>query len=168
MIRQLGNIKPEIHQGAFIHEQALVIGDVMVEEDANIWPGAILRGDIERITIGRGASIQDGTIIHTDPGFPVEVGEWTAVGHGCTVHGCSVGNNSLVGMGAILLTGSKVGNQCIIGAGALVPEGMVIQDGFIALGIPAKIVRKVEERDRKRIEETVNAYQKLMRRHSTV
>lgn len=165
MIRQFGSVKPDVDPNAFVHEAAVVIGNVAIRSKANIWPGAVLRGDIERIEIGCGASIQDSTVVHTDPGFPTEVGDWTAVGHGCIVHGYRIGRDSLVGMGAIVLTGAEVGKNCIIGAGALVPEGRLIPSGSIAMGIPAKVVRKVEERDLERIKETVDAYQKLMERH---
>jgi len=166
MIKSLGGAKPEVHSGAFVHEAAVVMGDVVIGEGANVWPGTVLRGDIERITIGRGSSIQDGTIIHTDPGFPTVVGDLTAVGHGCIVHGCEVGRGSLVGMGAILLTGSTVGDGCIVAAGTLLPEGKSIPDGSVAMGIPAKVVRNAEDNDRERVRHTVEAYQELVKKHS--
>jgi carbonic anhydrase/acetyltransferase-like protein (isoleucine patch superfamily) len=163
VIRNLGERKPSVHSGAFVHEAAVVIGDVRMEEGANVWPGAVLRGDVEKITIGRGASIQDCTVVHTDPGFPVSIGDWTTVAHGCVIHGCRVGKQTLIAMGAIVLTGAEVGDNCIFGVGALVPEGRVIPNRSIAMDMPAKVVRKVEEKDLVRIRETNGAYQKLMR-----
>lgn len=165
MIRELGGKRPEIHPKAFVHEAAVVIGDVVIEEDANVWPSAVLRGDVERITVKRGASIQDGAILHTDPGFPVVIGERSTVAHGCIIHGCKIGRETLVAIGAIVLTGAEVGDGCVIGAGALVPEGKSIPSGTIAMGIPAKIVRSVEAQDRERIRETAHAYRNLMKKY---
>lgn len=163
MIRNLGDRKPSMHPGAFVHEAAVVIGDVIMEEGANVWPGAVLRGDVEKITIGRGVSIQDCTVVHSDPGFPVSIGDWTTVAHGCVIHGCKIGRQTLIAMGAIVLTGAEVGDSCALGAGALVPEGKIIPSGSIAMGMPAKVVRKVEEKDLVRVREANSAYQKLMK-----
>ncbi|MCX8181999.1 MAG: gamma carbonic anhydrase family protein [Candidatus Methanomethyliaceae archaeon] len=163
MIQKLKGKEPLIHASAFVHEMATVIGDVLIGEESNIWPFAVLRGDIERITIGRRVSIQDGAIIHTDPGFPTFVDDGCTVGHRCILHGCQVERNTLVGMGAIILTGAKIGEGCIIGAGALVPEGKEIPKGSVAIGVPAKVVRIVEERDMERIKRTSEAYISLMR-----
>jgi len=152
-----------IHASAFVHEMASIIGDVLVKEEANIWPFAVLRGDIERITIGRRVSIQDGSVLHTDPGFPTLVDDGCTVGHGCILHGCQVGKNTLIGMGAIILTGAKIGEGCIVGAGALVPEGKEIPESSVVIGVPAKVVRAVEDRDRERIRRTSEAYLGLMK-----
>ncbi|MEM2058280.1 MAG: gamma carbonic anhydrase family protein [Candidatus Methanomethylicaceae archaeon] len=163
MIQKVKGKEPVIHASAFVHEMAVVIGDVLIGEETNIWPFAVLRGDIERITIGRRVSIQDGSIIHTDPGFPTKVDDGCTVGHGCILHGCQVGRNTLVGMGAVILTGAKIGEGCIVGAGALVPEGKEIPSGSVAIGVPAKIVRTVEEKDLERIRKTSEAYIGLMK-----
>jgi carbonic anhydrase/acetyltransferase-like protein (isoleucine patch superfamily) len=163
VIRNLGDKKPSLHSNAFVHEAAVVIGDVRIEEGANIWPGAVLRGDVEKITIGRWTSIQDCTVVHTDPGFPVSIGDCTTIAHGCVIHGCRVGSQTLIAMGAIILTGAEIGDGCIVGAGALVPENMTIPSGYIAMGMPAKVVRRVEEKDLIRIRKTNSAYQKLMK-----
>ncbi len=165
MIESLNEHTPIISKNAFVHQSAVLIGDIIVEEEANIWPQAVLRGDMERITVRKRASIQDSTIVHTDPGFPAEIGEGTTIGHGCIIHGCKIGNNSLVAMGAIILTGAQVGDNCIIGAGGLVTEGKYIPNGSVALGIPAKIIRNVSDEDVFRIEKTNSAYIELVKKY---
>ncbi|MDI9643965.1 MAG: gamma carbonic anhydrase family protein [Candidatus Verstraetearchaeota archaeon] len=165
MIQEISGLKPQIDPRAFVHELAVIIGDVVVEEDANIWPGAVLRGDIERILIKAGASIQDGAVLHTDKGYPTNVGKGTVIGHGCIIHGCRIGNHTLVGMGAIVLTGAEIGDDCVIGAGALIPEGKTVPSGSVMIGLPARNVRNTEERDRARIRETAAAYQELVKKY---
>ena len=165
MIKVFDGKTPTVDDRSFVHETAVVIGDVVIEEGANIWPYTVLRGDIERITIRKNVSVQDHTIVHTDPGFPVEIGEGSTIGHGCIIHGCRVGRESLIAMGATLLTGSSVGDQCIIGAGALLPEGRSVPDCSIAHGIPAKVIRDADERDKERIRKTSEAYQRLMAKY---
>lgn len=165
MLRDFCGKKPRVHGGAYVDEAALVIGDVVLEDEVNVWPGAVLRGDIERISVGRGTSIQDGAVIHTDPGFPVEIGEGCTIAHRCIVHGCTVGSGSLIAMGAILLTGAVVGERCIIGAGALLPEGKTVAKESVAMGMPAKVIRNVGEVDLSRMRETNEAYRRLMLAH---
>ncbi|MBC7113253.1 MAG: gamma carbonic anhydrase family protein [Candidatus Methanomethyliales bacterium] len=165
MIQKIKGREPIIDDSAFVHEMATVIGDVLIGEESNIWPFAVLRGDIERITIGKRVSIQDGSILHTDPGFPTFVDDGCTVGHGCILHGCHVGRGTLVGMGAIILTGAKIGEGCIIGAGALIPEGKEIPKESVVIGVPAKVVRAVEERDRERMKRTSEAYLALMKEY---
>ncbi len=165
MIQELGGKVPAISKGAFVHEAAVVIGDVIIEEGANVWPGAVLRGDIERIIVKGGSSIQDGAILHTDPGYPTSIGAGTTIAHGCIIHGCVIGDRTLVAMGAIVLTGAEVGSDSIIGAAALVPEGKKIPSNSIAMGIPAKVVRGADANDIRRIKETSAAYLKLMKRY---
>ncbi len=165
MIQELKGKAPTISSKAFVHNMAVIIGDVVVEDDANVWPGAVLRGDIERITVKRGASIQDGALLHTDPGYPTSIGAGTTIAHGCIIHGCKIGNRTLIAMGAIVLTGAEVGCDSIIGAAALVPEGKKIPDNSIAMGIPAKVVRSADSNDIKRIEETNSAYLSLMKKY---
>jgi carbonic anhydrase/acetyltransferase-like protein (isoleucine patch superfamily) len=165
MIKELGNKRPLVHARAFVHETAVVIGDVVIEEDVNVWPCAVLRGDIERVTVKKGASIQDGAVLHTDPGFPTMIGERCTVAHGCIMHGCRIGRDTLIAIGAIVLTGAEVGEGCIVGAGAVVPEGKSIPSGTIAMGIPAKVLRNVEAKDRERIRKTAGAYRRLMKKY---
>ena len=125
--------------GHFIAPGAVLIGDVVLHENASVWFGCVLRGDADRIEIGAGSNIQDGTVLHADPGFPMTVGERVTVGHKAMLHGCTIGDGSLVGIGAIVLNGAKIGKGCLIGANALVTEGMEVPDGSLVLGSPGKI-----------------------------
>jgi carbonic anhydrase/acetyltransferase-like protein (isoleucine patch superfamily) len=120
---------------------------------------------IEPIRIGKGTSIQDGAVIHTDPSYPVDIGDECTIAHGCIIHGCRIGSGSLIAMGAILLTGAVVGERCLIGAGALLPEGKEIPNGSVAMGMPAKIIRSVGEEDLSRMRATNEAYQRLVLAH---
>jgi carbonic anhydrase/acetyltransferase-like protein (isoleucine patch superfamily) len=131
--------------GHFIAPGAAVIGDVVLHENATVWFGCVLRGDADRIEIGAGSNIQDGTVMHADPGFPLTVGENVTVGHNAMLHGCSIGDGSLVGIGAIVLNGAKIGKRCLIGANALVTEGMEVPDGSLVLGSPARIRSQLSE-----------------------
>lgn len=127
----------------FVAENATVIGDVTIEEDASVWFGAILRGDNEPITIGQRSNIQDGAVLHTDPGFPVEIGPDCTIGHAAIVHGCVIGAGSLIGMGATVLNGAKIGKSCLVGAGALVTEGKEFPDFSMIVGSPARAVKTI-------------------------
>ena len=129
----------QVGEGHFIAPNAAVIGDVTLHENSSFWFSCVLRGDAERLEIGAGSNIQDGTVIHADPGFPTIVGENVTVGHNAMLHGCNIGDGSLVGINAVVLNGAKVGKGCLIGANALVTEGMEIPDGSLVLGSPAKI-----------------------------
>lgn len=131
-------LPPEFY---YVAESAQVIGNVIVEEGAGIWFGAVLRGDNESITVGKGSNIQENCVLHTDPGFPLVIGTGCTIGHAAILHGCTIGNNSLVGMGATVLNGARIGENCLIGAGALVTEGKEIPDNSLVVGSPAKVVR---------------------------
>lgn len=135
---------PKISEKAFVAKNATVIGDVTVEEDANIWFGAAIRGDMDSIYIGKGSNVQDNAVVHVDKGFPVRIGENVTIGHGAIVHGCTVGDNVLVGMGAIILNGAKIGDNCIIGAGATVTQNKEIPANSLLVGCPAKVIREVD------------------------
>ena len=124
---------------------ATLIGRIILKTDANVWFGAVLRGDNEAITIGEGSNVQDLTMMHTDMGFPLSVGRNCTIGHKAIIHGCRIGNNTLVGMGATVMNGAVIGVNCLIGAGALVPEGKHIPDNSLVLGSPGKIVRTLDE-----------------------
>lgn len=165
MLREFCGKRPVVHPDAYVDEAALVIGDVLVEEGANIWPGVVIRGDVEPIHVGRRVSVQDGTVVHTDPGYAVDVGDDTTIAHGCIIHGCKIGRGSLIAMGATILTGAVVGEGCIVGAGALIPEGKTLPPDSVALGVPARVVRTTSEEDKGRIRSTGEAYQRLMRLH---
>ena len=129
--------------GAYIAPNATVVGAVNMGKDSSLWYQAVARGDHDSITIGEGSNVQDGCVLHADEGFPVVIGKYVTVGHAAIIHGCEIGDNALIGMGAIVLNGAKIGKNAIIGAGALVTQGTVIPDGMLALGSPAKVRREV-------------------------
>ena len=132
---------------AYIAEGAIVLGDVTLGEDSSVWFHATVRADREKSVIGTGSNIQDNAVVHTDKGYVVEIGSLVTIGHGAIIHGCSIGDNSLIGMGAIILNGAKIGNNCIVGAGALVTKNTIIPDNSLVLGSPAKIIRQVTEEE---------------------
>jgi len=132
----------------YVAPTAAVIGDVTLMKDASIWFGSTLRGDNDPIVIGEGSSVQDGCVLHTDPGFPLTLGASVSIGHMVMLHGCTIGDGTLVGIGAIILNGAVIGRNCLIGAGALITEGKTIADNSVVLGAPARVVRQVTERDR--------------------
>lgn len=129
----------------WIAPSAIVIGNVRLSEGANIWFGSVLRGDNETISVGTNSNIQENCVLHTDPGFPLTIGEGCTIGHKAMIHGCTIGDNSLVGMNATVLNGAKIGNNCLIGAGALIPEGKEIPDNSLVMGMPGKVVRELDE-----------------------
>ncbi|WP_075215725.1 gamma carbonic anhydrase family protein [Mongoliimonas terrestris] len=143
----LEGLAPEVpaDEDYWVAPDASVIGKVRLEAGVGIWFGAVLRGDNERIAIGRDTNIQEHSMLHTDPGFPLTVGEGCTIGHRAILHGCTIGRNSLVGMGAIVLNGARIGDNCLIGAGALVTEGKEIPDGSLVVGSPAKVIRTLDE-----------------------
>ena len=134
---------PETGQAAFVAENAAVTGDVTLGKDSSVWFSAVIRGDGPHIEIGERSNIQDGCVLHADPGYPLTVGSRVTVGHGAILHGCTVGDGTLIGMGAIVLNGAKIGKNCIVGAGALVTGGKEFEDGMLILGSPAKAVRRL-------------------------
>jgi len=138
-----------IGEGHFIAPNAAVIGDVTLHDRSSVWFSCVLRGDADRIVIGAGSNIQDGTVIHADEGYPTIVGDNVTVGHNAMIHGCTIGDGSLVGINAVVLNGAVVGKGCLIGANALVTEGTVIPDGSMVLGSPAKIKKTFSDEERK-------------------
>ncbi|MEM6583158.1 MAG: gamma carbonic anhydrase family protein [Pseudomonadota bacterium] len=134
-----------IGEGQFVAPNAAVIGNVILHAKSSIWFGCTLRGDVERIEIGAGSNIQDGTVMHADPGFPMVVGENVTVGHNAMLHGCTIGDGSLIGINAVVLNGANIGKGCLIGANALVTEGTEIPDGSMVLGSPAKVKKQLSE-----------------------
>src|SRR5215467_344892 len=129
----------------WVADDAVVIGKVRLKRDASVWFGAVLRGDNEWIEIGERTNIQDNCTLHTDPGFPLTVGSGCTIGHNAILHGCSIGKNTLIGMGAIVLNGAKIGDNCVVGAGALVAERVVISDNSVVVGMPARKIRDTDE-----------------------
>jgi carbonic anhydrase/acetyltransferase-like protein (isoleucine patch superfamily) len=138
---QLDQVAPRIAASAWVADSAQVIGDVVLHEDASVWFGAVLRADSDTLTIGRGSNIQDGSVVHADAGFPVMLGEDVTVGHQAMLHGCMVGDGSLIGIQAVVLNGAKIGRSCLVGAGALVTEGKEFPDGSLIIGSPARVSR---------------------------
>jgi carbonic anhydrase/acetyltransferase-like protein (isoleucine patch superfamily) len=137
-----------VGSGHYIAPNATLIGDVTLQENASVWFNCVLRGDADHIEIGAGSNIQDGSVLHADPGFPLTVGEHVTVGHKAMLHGCTIGDGSLVGINAVVLNGAKVGKGCLIGANALVTEGMEIPDGSLVLGSPGKIKSQLSAEQR--------------------
>lgn len=149
MLYSLGEKRVKlVGAGHFVAPNAAVIGDVTLHENSSVWFSCVLRGDAERIEVGAGSNIQDGTVMHADPGFPMVVGRNVTVGHNAMLHGCNIGDGSLVGIGAVVLNGARIGKGCLIGANALVTEGMEIPDGSMVLGSPAKIRKQLTEEQR--------------------
>jgi carbonic anhydrase/acetyltransferase-like protein (isoleucine patch superfamily) len=142
-IYELDGIAPQLADSAWVADSAQVMGNVALAADTSIWFGAVLRGDTETIRIGRGSNIQDLSVLHADVGMPLVIGEDVTVGHQVMLHGCSVGDGSLIGIGAVVLNGAVIGKACLVGAGALVTEGKVFPDGSMILGSPAKVVRQL-------------------------
>lgn len=140
---QLGEWQPDVAESAWVAESAQVIGRVTLEEDVSIWFNAVLRGDSDHLHIGRGSNIQDGSVLHADHGFPLVLGEGVTVGHQVMLHGCTVGDHSLIGIGAVVLNGARIGKHCLVGAGSLVTEGKEFPEGSLIMGSPAKAVRQL-------------------------
>ncbi len=145
-VYKLDGVQPVLpSEFCFIAQSASVIGNVRLHEEVGIWFGVVMRGDNELISIGARSNIQENSVLHTDPGFPVVIGEGCTIGHNATIHGCKIGDNSLVGMGATILNGAVIGKNCLIGAGALVTEGKQIPDNSLVVGAPAKVIRTLDE-----------------------
>lgn len=146
--RHLGR-KPRLGTGVYVAQGATVFGDVTLGDHSSIWPGVVLRGDINRIEVGAHSNIQDNTVVHLADDFGCLIGAWTTIGHSAVIHACTIGDECLIGMGAIVLDGAVIGNQCLIGAGALVTGGMQIPDGSLVLGSPARVVKPLSDEKRK-------------------
>lgn len=146
-VYDLGAVRPQLPEGGeyWIAPNAVVIGNVIIKQNASIWFGAVLRGDNDPITIGENTNVQDGSVLHTDTGFPLTLGDNVTVGHKVMLHGCSIGDNSLVGIGTVILNGAKIGRNCLIGANTLITEGKEIPDNAMVLGSPGKVTRSVSE-----------------------
>ena len=156
---------PSIDPTAFVHPDALVLGDVTLGARTSIWPTAVLRGDTDRIVVGDESNVQDGTIVHVDHGVPTTIGRRVAIGHRAIVHGASIDDDCLIAMGAILLNGVQVGSGSIVGAGAVCREGMRIPPNSLVLGVPGRVVRETTDVERARIARTVQSYLDLQQAH---
>ena len=142
----LGDFTPVVADDAWIAPGCHVIGKITLDAKASVWFGSTLRGDNEMITVGAGSNVQENCILHTDIGFPLTIGAGCTIGHKAMLHGCSIGDNTLIGMGATVLNGAEIGKNCLIGAGALIPEGRVIPPGSLVMGMPGKVVRELDEK----------------------
>jgi carbonic anhydrase/acetyltransferase-like protein (isoleucine patch superfamily) len=164
-IFQLGDDVPRIDPGAWVADSASVIGRVALHEGASIWYGAVLRGDNDWITVGRHSNVQDGSVLHTDHGVPLALGEGVTVGHQVMLHGCSVGDFSLIGIQSVVLNGAKIGKHCLVGAGSLVTEGKEFPDGSLIMGSPAKVVRMLSSEQIERLKWSAQHYVDNAARH---
>lgn len=164
MIYELDGIAPEIHPTAWIAPGARIIGKVRIGPGASVWFGAVLRGDNEWVTVGEGTNVQENAVLHTDIGYPLMIGANCTIGHLAMLHGCMVGEQSLIGMQATVLNGARVGSRCLIGAAALVTEGRLIADGSLVMGQPGKAVRSLNDEEQARLLASARGYQANARR----
>lgn len=167
MIIKHQGISPEIDNSVYISDSAEVIGKVKIGKFSSIWPKAVLRGDLEEIVIGEYSNIQDNCVVHTNYNLPTIIGDYVTVGHSAILHGCKVGNNCLIGMGAILLDGVKIEDNCVIAAGSLITQNKVITEGNLVMGLPGKIVRKLNSEEIKLITKSAKEYIEFAKKHKS-
>lgn len=146
-IYKIGDKTPQIHESAFVADTATIIGDVVLAENSSVWPGVAIRGDNEPITVGLGSNVQEGAVLHADPGFPLTIADGVSIGHQAMLHGCTVGEGSLIGIQAIVLNGAVIGKHCLVGAGALVTERKTFPDRSLIIGVPAKVARELTDEE---------------------
>jgi carbonic anhydrase/acetyltransferase-like protein (isoleucine patch superfamily) len=166
-VYQLEDAVPDLHPTAWVADSAQVIGQVRMGEGSSVWYGAVLRGDNERITLGARTNVQENSVLHTDPGFPLNLGEDVTVGHQVMLHGCTVGDGSLIGIQAVVLNGAKIGKNCLVGAGAIVTEGKEFPDNSLILGAPAKWVKEISPEQIARLKGAAAHYVHNAQRHRT-
>jgi len=164
-IFELDGHAPQLAEGAWVAESAEVIGRVELHQDASIWPKVVIRGDNDLIQIGEGSNVQDASVLHTDPGYPLMIGKNVTVGHQVMLHGCHIGDGSLIGIGAVILNGAKIGKNSLVGAGALVTEGKEFPDGSMILGTPAKAVKELTPEQITSIRDITGRYVKNAQRY---
>jgi carbonic anhydrase/acetyltransferase-like protein (isoleucine patch superfamily) len=155
---RLGDLQVECHPQSWVAPNAVLVGKVKLEAGASVWFNTVLRGDNELIHVGENSNVQDGTVMHTDMGFPLTIGKGVTIGHKVMLHGCTVGDNSLIGMNAVVLNGARIGKNCIIGANALIPEGKSIPDGSLVMGSPGKVMRELTEQQIKMLQASAAGY----------
>lgn len=160
----LGERRIETRGDFYIADSASVIGSVILEHNASIWFNAVVRGDVDTITIGENSNVQDGSVLHADAGFPLSIGRNVTVGHKVMLHGCSIGDHSLIGINAVILNGARIGRYCIIGANSLIPEGKEIPDFSLVVGSPGKVVRQISEEQKAMLELSALHYVENFRR----
>ncbi|MBP8171858.1 MAG: gamma carbonic anhydrase family protein [Pseudomonas sp.] len=155
---RLGDARVEIHPDSWVAPNATLVGKVKLEAGASVWFNAVLRGDNELIHIGENSNVQDGTVMHTDMGFPLTLGKGVTIGHNVMLHGCTVGDYSLIGINAVVLNGARIGKNCIIGANTLIPEGKDIPDGSLVMGSPGKVVRELNDGQKQMLQASAAHY----------
>ncbi|WP_328418224.1 gamma carbonic anhydrase family protein [Streptomyces violaceus] len=168
MITGIGGREPQVDPEAFVAPTASVIGGVTLSAGASVWYGAVLRGDVEAISVGASSNVQDNCTLHADPGFPVTVGERVSIGHNAVVHGATVEDDCLIGMGATVLNGAVIGARSLVAAQALVPQGMVVPPGSLVAGVPAKVRRELTEEERQGVTLNGTMYAELAKAHREV
>jgi carbonic anhydrase/acetyltransferase-like protein (isoleucine patch superfamily) len=157
-VYKLADLSPSIAASSYIAPNATVVGNVTLGENTSVWFGAILRADNDSVSIGAHSNVQDAAVMHTDPGFPLRVGENVSIGHQAMLHGCSVGDGSLIGIQAVVMNGAVIGRSCLVGAGALITERKTFADGSLILGRPAEVVRALTEEERAKLLEVASRY----------
>lgn len=165
MVKEFNGKYPSINETAYISESADIIGDVLIQDNVNIWFGARIRADINRIVIGENSNIQENSVIHIDINHETIIGKNVTIGHGAIIHGCNISDNVLVGMGAIILNGSKIGKNTIIGAGSLITQNKRFEEGVLVLGNPAKVIRKLTDEEIESIHKSANNYVALSNKY---
>ncbi|TXS46133.1 gamma carbonic anhydrase family protein [Streptomyces sp. uw30] len=165
LVMGIGGREPKVDETAFVAPTSSVIGDVALEAGASVWYGAVVRGDVERISVGAQSNIQDNCTLHADPGFPVSIGERVSVGHNAVVHGATVEDDCLIGMGATVLNGAVIGAGSLVAAQALVPQGMRVPPGSLVAGVPAKVKRELTEEERQGVTLNGTMYAELAKAH---
>lgn len=164
MLLQLEDRRVKAEGDYWVADSAVVLGSVLLRKDASVWFNAVLRGDSELITVGEGSNVQDGSVLHTDPGCPLVIGSYVTVGHKVMLHGCEIGDNSLIGINAVVLNRAKIGRNCLIGANTLITEGKEIPDNSMVLGAPGKVVRELTEDEIKGLRLSAEHYVQNARR----
>ncbi len=162
----LGDQMPKIAEDVYIAPNATVIGSVTLEAGASVWFGATLRADVDTISVGSGTNIQDGSVVHCDKGMPTTIGQEVTVGHACIIHGCTIGDHCLIGMGSTILNGARLGDNCLVGAGSLITEGKEFPPGSVIMGRPAKVVRQVGDAELAMIRRGAETYRQNAQRYS--
>jgi len=158
MIFHLGKHRPNISETSFIAPTATIIGNADIADNTSIWFNVVIRADMDKVTIGENSNIQDGSILHVDEGFPINIASNVTVGHKVMLHGCTIGEGSLIGMNAVVLNGANIGKNCLIGANALVTENMQIPDGSLVIGSPAKVVKQLDEKSQTMLAKSAEHY----------
>lgn len=164
-VYQLDDDVPEVPASAWVADSAQVMGQVTLAENASVWYGAVIRGDNDRITVGRNSNVQDASVLHTDHDTPLTIGDNVTIGHQVVLHGCTIGDGSLVGIGSVVLNRARIGRNSIVGAGSLVPEGKEFPDGVLIVGSPAKVVRELSAEQIARLQQSADYYVKQQQRH---